>query len=238
MKRIALLVTFFLVLSVSLWAQGRSNLTISTTGNSNLKIIYAGKKFSLQDRSQTFQNQNPGTYTLVIYQWQTKPTGAEYVKVYDGNVKLTNLKHLEMTVLRFGKTAWDESDIANDEWNENYDNPRPGNNQGGGYNNNNNNSNNQEVSGSQYAEVKRVLGNEYNEEEKINLARVVLKNKWFSTVQLKELAQTFYNEERKLRFLKLAYDFCWDKGNYFTLSDLFYNSGYKKDLIFVPCGYD
>lgn len=231
MKSITLLLTFFLTLSASVWAQGRSNLTISTTGNSNLKIIYAGKKYSLQDRSQTFQNQNPGTYTLVIYQWQNKPTGAEYVKVYDGNVRLTNQKHLEMIIMRFGKTAWDESDIADDDWNENYTNPRPNNNQNGNNNNNNNGNYQQAANATQYAEVKKALGNEYNEEEKLNLAKVVLKNKWFTTGQIRELAQTFYNEERRLRFLKFAYEFCWDKGNYFTLADLFYNSGYKKDFI-------
>jgi len=231
MKRITLLFTFFLALSASLLAQGRSNLTISTTGNSNLKIIYAGKKYGLQDRSQTFQNQTPGTYTLVIYQWQNKLAGGEYIKVYDGSVRLANQKHLEMIVMRFGKTAWDESDISGDEWNENYTNPRPHNDQGSGNNNNNNGNNQQAANATQYGEVKKALANEYNEEEKLNLAKVVLKNKWFYSAQIRELAQTFYNEERKLRFLKMAYDFCWDKGNYFTLADLFYNSGYKKDFI-------
>ncbi len=231
MKKITLLLSFIIPLSTGLLAQDKSNFTISTTGNSNLKIVYAGKKFSLQDRNQTFQNQTPGTYTLVIYQWQNKPAGAEYIKVYDGNVKLTNQKHLELTVLRFGKTAWDEGDIAKDEWNENYTNPSPINEQSG-YNNNNSNGNNQQiVTATQYAEVKKALGNEYNEEERFNLSKVVLKNKWFSITQIKELAQTFYSEEKKLRFVKVAYDFCLDKGNYFTLTELFYSSTYKKDLI-------
>jgi len=231
MKQLTLLLSCIIFLAISSVAQDRSNFTLSTTGNSNLKIIYAGKKYSLQDRSQTFQNQNPGTYSLVIYQWQNRQAGAEYVKVYDGNIKLTNQKHLELTVMRFGKTAWDESDIARDDWNENYTNPRPNNEQGGVYKNNNNGYNQQPADATQYANVKKALSGEYNEEERLNLAKVVLKNNWFTTVQLKELAQTFYNEDKKLRFTKLAYDFCSDKGNYFTIAEIFYNSGYKKELI-------
>lgn len=225
MKRITLLVHVFILFTAVAHAQGRSNLTISTTGTTNLKIIYAGKKYSLQDRSQTFQNQTPGTYTLVIYQWQTKASGADYVKVYDGNVRLTNQKHLEITVMRFGKSAWDESDIARDEWNEGYTNPGPVSDPGG-YNNYQ-----QPATATQFAEIKKALANEYNEEERLGLAKVVLKNNWLSILQVKELAQSFYNEEKRLRFLKLAYDNCSDKGSYYTLAEIFYNSSYKKDLI-------
>jgi len=227
MKKILLICFFGINLSGYLLGQDKSNLTISTTGSSNLKIIYAGKKYSLQDRSQTFQGQNPGTYSLVIYQWQTKQAGGEYIKVYDGSIRLTAKKHLEFTVLRFGKTAWDESDIAGDTWNENYTNPGPVTESGDNHYNNNQ----QGVTATQFANVKKALGNEYNEEERLNLVKVVFKNNLFSSEQIKELAKNFYNEEKRLRFTKYAYDFCWDKGNYFTLAEIFYNSGYRKDFI-------
>jgi len=227
MKKILLVLFFSINLSGFLFGQDKSNLTISTTGSSNLKIIYAGKKYSLQDRSQTFQGQNPGTYSLVIYQWQTKQAGGDYIKVYDGTIRLTGKKHLEFTVLRFGKTAWDESDITGDTWNENYTNPGPVTEPGDNYYNNSQ----QGVTATQFANVKKVLGNEYNEEERLNLVKVVFKNNLFSSEQIKELAKNFYNEERRLRFTKYAYDFCWDKGNYFTLAEIFYNSGYRKEFI-------
>lgn len=226
MKKASLLFFFIVFCSIHLLAQGKCILTVSTTGTSNLKIIYAGKKYSLQDRSQTFQNQNPGTYTLVIYQWQKKGTGSDYVKVYDGNVRLTNQKHLEITVMRFGKSFWDEGEITTDEWNENYQNPQPVNDQSG-YNNNNQ----QGVNSTQFANVKKAMGAEYNEDDRLSLVKVIFKNNWFSTAQIKELAQTFYNEDRKLHFSKYAYDFCWDKGNYFTLTEIFYSTARKKELI-------
>ncbi|MGB5030325.1 MAG: DUF4476 domain-containing protein, partial [Chitinophagaceae bacterium] len=87
------------------------------------------------------------------------------------------------------------------------------------------------VTATQFANVKKALGNEYNEEERLNLVKVVFKNNLFSSEQIKELAKNFYNEEKRLRFTKYAYDFCWDKGNYFTLAEIFYNSGYRKDFI-------
>ena len=229
MKKIVLLLLFISSLSAHLLAQDRCNFTISTTGNSNLKIVFAGKKYSLQDRSETFQNQTAGTYSLVIYQWQAKQGRDEYVKVYDGSVRLINGRHIELTVMRFGKTAWDESDIAPDSWNENYNNPRPI--RDNDYNNNNQNGWQGGATATEFANVKKALANEYNEEERLTLAKIILKNNWFSVAQVKEMAQTFYNEERKLRFIKFAYDFCNDKGNYFSLSDVFYSSSNRKDFI-------
>ncbi len=179
-------------------------------------------------QQETFQNQIPGTYSLVIYQWQSRQGRDEYVKVYDGSVKLNNRRHVELTVMRFGKTAWDESDIAPDSWNENHNNPRPI--RDNDYNNNYQNGW-QGATATEFANVKKALGNEYNEEEKLNLAKVIFKNNWFSVAQIKEIAQTFYNEEKKLRFLKFAYDFCVDKASYFSLAEVFYSSFNKKDFI-------
>jgi Domain of unknown function (DUF4476) len=228
MKKAFLLLSFIITLSAGLLAQDKSSLTISTTGSSNLRIIFAGKKYSLQDRSETFQNQNPGTYSLVIYQWQYKQSGSEYVKVYDGSVKLNNRRHVELTVMRFGKTAWDESDIEPDSWNENQNNPRPI--RDNDYNNNYQNGW-RGATATEFANVKKALANEYNEEERLTLAKVIFKNNWFSVAQVREIAQTFYNEERKLRFLKFAYDFCVEKASYFSLADVFYSSFNKKDFI-------
>lgn len=221
----------FLLFAFQLLAQNTSNLTISTTGSSNLKIMLGNKKYSLQDRSVTFQSLTPGNYKLTIFQLQKKAGGGtEYANVFDKTITLIADKHMEVTVMRFGRTAWDESFIERDDWNENYNNPRPSDQ----YDNNNgyNNGNNWRIANAvEFANVKKALANEYNEEERLKLSRIIFKNNWFSVVQIKEIAQTFYNEGRKLTFLKFAYDFCADKGNYYSIAETFYSSVTKREFI-------
>ena len=105
------------------FGQNYSNLTIGTTGTTNLKIRFAGKQYSLQDPKVTFQSLTPGTYKLAIYQLQNKGNGQEYVEVFNNDVTLTAQKHLEVMVLRFGKVVWDAGDIVKDDWNQTYQNP-------------------------------------------------------------------------------------------------------------------
>lgn len=225
MKKNILLACFFLF-AVAAIAQSKSNLTISTTGTSNLKITFKGANYSLQDRSATFQSLTPGSYPLVIYQWQVKNGSGQYQKVYDGTVRLTEGRHLEMLVMRFGKTSWDEADITPDDWNAYYTNPQAV--LDDAYNNTNSEL---AVSSTQFALIKKALNDEYNETERLNLVKVVFKNNLFSVAQIKELCKTFYNEDRALLFAKYAYDFCIEKGIYFSIADLFYSSTRKKDFI-------
>ena len=218
----------FLLFTLSLLAQNASNLTISTTGKNNLKISFNNKKYSLQDRTVTFQALTPGIYPLTIYQLQNKAGGGtEYVNVFDRNITLTAQKHLEITVMRFGKTGWDENYIEKDEWNENYTNPKPVNDPG--YSNNNNTW--RIVNATQFAAIKKAMNDEYTEDDRLKMGKLVLKDNLFSAAQIRELSNTFYNDDKKLVFAKYAYDFCQDKGNYFTLGDIFYNSSYKRQLI-------
>lgn len=228
-KQLLFAVCFLFTAMIS-FAQ-RSNFTISTTGSTNLKIIFAGKKYSLQDRSCTFQNLAPGNYTLTVYQWQTKQGGADYVSVYNGSVTLIAGKHLELTVMRFGKAVWDEGYIARDEWNDNEMNPQPDNNYGGEGRHNRNNGYPEAADAEQFKKIKTAIQNEFSSENKMRMAKVAVKNAWISTAQVKQIMELFYSESDKLTFAKYAYDYCSDRGNYYTLAEVFYSSSSKNELL-------
>ena len=213
MKKLLLILILFAT-GYTASAQG-ANLTISTTGNHNLKIRFNGKKYSLQDRSATFQNILPGNYPLTIYQWQTRSNGnAEYVEVFNNNITLTAYKHLEITVLRFGKTAWDEGPIVSDSWWDGSVNPIGG-------NGSNNNSSNQSVDENTFNKMKKTISDATYDNQMLSTAKVVMKNNWFTTAQIIELCKLLSYDNNKLALAKYGYDYCMDKNQYFTIADVF-----------------
>ena len=218
---------FFTLVSVSMFAQNTSNLTISTTGNTNLKIYFNNKKYSLPDRATTFQNLQPGSYPLSIFQLQAKTGGGtEYVKVFDKTITLTAQKHLEIAVLRFGRTYWDESYIERDDWNENYNNPSPGYDNDNGYD-----YRKRPLNATQFEAVKKAINNEYSDASKLTTSKMILKNNLFTAEQIKTLAALFYSDSNKLDFGKFAYDYCFDKGAYFIVADVLYSSSMRRELL-------
>lgn len=237
--------SFILVcFSVTLFAQfgqNSCNLTISTTGASNLKIRLSGKKYSLQDRSLTFQGLAPGNYTLSIYQLQPKGFGGgtEYVTVFDRAITLTAQKHMEVCVLRFGKVAWDEKQIERDSWNENYQNPEPDrdggrwNNGGGGNGNGNwgNNNYRDPLDAAQFARIKDAIKRESFDDNKLTTAKAIMKNNWFTADQIKSLAALFTFDDNRLLFAKFAYDYCVEPGSYFIVGDTFTFDSNKQELM-------
>lgn len=227
----------FLCIGLAVFAQNTSNLTISTTGTSNLKIRFANKKYSLMDRSLTFQSLAPGTYTLTIYQLQNKAFGGgtEYVSVFDKTITLSPQKHTEVCVLRFGKVAWDEKTIERDNWNENYQNPEPDRDRDGGWRNGNGNggygNNRVAVDATNFEKMKDAIAKQTYDDDKLTMAKVVMKNNWYTAAQLKTLTEKFLYDDNKLAFAKFAYDFCVDPGNYYTVADAMIYQSTKQDLL-------
>lgn len=208
-------------------AQSKANFTISTTGASNLKIIIGGKKYSLQDRSVTFQSLAPGTYVVQIFQWQVKNGDGRYEKVFNGDVKLSAGKHLELIVMRFGKTSLDEGDIINDPWNEYLINPQESESENTG----DRRRNNRIATDEQYSSIKKAISNEYYDDDKIRMAKVVLKDIYLNANQIKELVNLLYYDEKKLILAKNAYDFCSEKSMYFKVAEALYYDSNKKALL-------
>lgn len=228
MKKV-ILIGFVLLCTIASYAQRNADLTIGTTGANNLKIRLNGKRITLKDKSVTFENMQPGTYTLSIYQWLKKPNrNYEYVEVFNNTVNLTAGKHIEVVVLRFGKVVWDEGFITDDDWNDGSNNGPVG---GGIGNNGNGYGTQQAVTDAMFKDVKIVIGKAFNNDDKLLTAKTVMKNKYFNLSQIRELTGLFSYDDKKLIFLKDAYDNCTEKGSYFTLADLFFAEGYKNDFM-------
>ena len=222
MNRLIMLfvVTLF---SITVMAQPKADLTISTTGNSNLKIKLNGKRINLKDRSATFENINPGNYPLVIFQWQRKANGSnDYVEVYNNNITLTGGKHLEVCILRFGTMAWSEGPIYADDWSDGVGNSGVG---------GNTNNVGTAATAEQFAKIQEVISNSFSDQDKIATAKAVLKNNWLTILQVRTLTSLFFYDNYKLQFLKDAYNNCTEKGTYFTLADLLFYDSAKRDLM-------
>lgn len=219
-----------IVITITSSAQRNADLTVSTTGTSNLKIQLNGRRISLKDRSVTFENLQPGTYPLIIYQWQKKQNrNFEYVEVFNNTVNLTAGKHIEVTVLRFGKVVWDEGFVTDDDWNNGNGSSPIGGSGNTGYNGNHGNQT--AVNDAQFKDVKKAIYDCYDDDCRVNTAKVVMKNNWFTINQIKELAKMLYSEPKVLLFIKNAYPFCIEKGSYFSLADLFYSRSTKEDFM-------
>lgn len=149
-----------------------------------------------------------------------------YVKVFDNRLTLKPRKHLEISVLRFGNTAFDESDIEDDNWADGAFDPDPVSNSPNGWRNRN-----EPVDDSRFAAIKKTIENEINETQRLKTCAVAMKDNWFTIDQIRKLAQTFYNETNKLEMVKQSYKHCVDKGSYVTLTDLFINSQNRKSLL-------
>lgn len=205
-------------------AQNNSNLTISTTGSNNLKIKFNEKQYSLQDRSATFQGIKPGTYSLIIYQLQLKGNGnKEYEEVFNNTIILKAQRHLEISVLRFGKTVWDEGDIAADDWANDFTNPVASSGNGSGINH--------LVDNTQFEKIKKAINDQYYDDDKLVYAKVIVKDNLFTSEQVIALCKLFAYDDSKLNIAKYAYDYCTDKGNYFTVTSVFYYNDTRNELM-------
>jgi hypothetical protein len=68
------------------------------------------------------------------------------------------------------------------------------------------------------------------EEDKLKVAKQATKANCLNCEQIKQMMGLFTFEESKLEYAKFAYDYCVDKGNYFTLNDAFTFSGSVDEL--------
>ena len=170
-----------------------------------------------------------------FYQLQRKNgNNTEYVEVYNNTILLNARKHLEISVLRFGKVAFDESFIEPDNWNEGNYNPRNNNNNGNNYpgNNTGNNGNGTAtVTDQQFTALKKAMNDAYFDNDKLTTGKVILKNNLFTVQQITELCKLFSGDERRLDFAKAAYDSCAEKGLFISVTDAFYFQSYKTLLL-------
>lgn len=211
---------WLLLLATALSAQTRGMLSIGTTGNGNLKFILNGEKVSAQNSFITYQSINAGVYPLIIYQWNTRQ--GQWKEVFNDKITVAAGKHLEMVVMRFGKLVWDYADIEPDDWASNTNPGTSGNASGTG---------GTLASPNDFRDIKNAISAEWNDEGKMQKAKVVMKYNLFTAAQIEELAKLFWNDDFKCSFLIFAFDYCAEKNKYFKLADILWNSSNKKKLM-------
>ena len=128
---------------------------------------------------------------------------------------------MEVTVMRFGKTSWDEGTIQTDSWADATATPS----------HTSRNTGNQGADQTQFEKIKKAIDNEYSDDNKLSVAKAIIKNNYIYTSQVKVIMNLFYDEDRKLAFAKYAYDYCVDTNNYFTLKEEFYSDTRKRSLM-------
>jgi hypothetical protein len=77
------------------------------------------------------------------------------------------------------------------------------------------------MSQSTFETAKGSINKQSFEEDKLKVAKQATKANCLNCEQIKQMIGLFTFEESKLEYAKFAYDFCVDKGNYFTLNDSF-----------------
>ncbi len=78
--------------------------------------------------------------------------------------------------------------------------------------------------------AKASINNQSFAEEKMKVAKQIVKAKCINSRQVKEIMGLFSFEENKLDFAKFAYDYTMDKDNYYTINDAFNFSSSVDDL--------
>lgn len=205
-------------------AQDHAALTISTTGNSNLRAVVNDNKYALQDRSVTIQNLKPGNYNISIYQLQHVGRADEtYEQVFNATVQLNAGRHKEIAVLRFGKTVTDESSLVEDEWS------------GGSYINpsysDNDHYGNGPVTDADFKKLKATVAESYFDDDKVTNAKIVLKNNLLTADQVAQLCKLLVYDDSKIALAKYAYDYCYDKGNFILIKSVFTFAGTQDEFM-------
>jgi hypothetical protein len=77
------------------------------------------------------------------------------------------------------------------------------------------------MSSTTFSNAKKQVEGQSFEENKLQVAKQVLKANCISTAQIKEMLGQFSFEKTKVDYAKFAYDRCTDQGDYFNLNDAF-----------------
>ena len=227
--------TLLIALSLSfiLYAYpNQSKLSVSTTGNNEIRVMVDGKKYRTNNSVVMINNLNNGYHQVKIYQVRNSryndqrngpSRNSNMQLIYSSNINIRSQYHVDITINRFGKAFVDEQLISagyyddDDDWG--YDQ--------NGYNDNNG----REMDSRNFEQFKQSLRNESFDNTRLNLAKQVIPSNYFSVAQVKELVSLFTFDKDKLELAKIAYDYTVDKGNYYQLNDSFSFNSSKDELM-------
>lgn len=74
---------------------------------------------------------------------------------------------------------------------------------------------------SDFSKAKGSISSKSFEDSKLSIAKQITRGNCLSSNQVKEIMELFSFEETRLDFAKFAYDYTYDKGNYFQVNDAF-----------------
>lgn len=202
-----------------------ARLTIGTSGNSSIRVVIDGQKYSNNNSNVfLFNNISTGYHTVKIFRqkksFNKKPA---FQVIYSDNVLIKAMYHTDITINAFGKVYVDEMLISkadyyqNDDWQDN---------DYGNWDNYN-----ESMSSESFDLLKKAIGHEYFDRTKLPIAQQAIKSNYFTCAQVKELMSLFDFDENKLEIAKYAYSNTVDQGNYFILYDAFTFDRYKEELI-------
>lgn len=230
MKKIFTLSAAILFTAI-LFAQSR--LSISATGNSDIRIMIDGRKYTSESNTFMLNNISSGFRNVKIYRVVNNRNrgrygygNGKYELVYNGNVYLKPQYHTDITINRFGKAFVDEQLASNvyydedyDDWSS-YDNDRQPDNYG-----------RRAMDNASFQQFKQSCERESFDNTRMKIARQFMPMNYFTTTQVKELLGIFSFENNKLDMAKYAYDYTVDKGNYYVVNDAFSFSNSKEALM-------
>lgn len=230
MKQICTLIT---ALFCSVIVFGQSKLSISSTGNADIRVMIDGKKYTASNNMVMVNNLKNGNHSVKVFRLQNDRNRNQannrnpaYQLVYSGNVFVKPQYHLDIMINRFGKAFVDEQLIS------------------GGYNDDDDDDwgvdNNDQyydrysrraMEKAAFDQLKQSLRKENFDDTRLRVARQVVSSNFFTAAQVKELVSLFSFEDSRLEMAKYAYDNTIDKGNYFMVGEAFNFSSTKESLM-------
>ncbi len=238
MKKFSTLLSAIFIMATLIAAPPvQSRLSISTTGKNNFRIMLDGSYLNPQqgaDGEIMINNIRAGNHNIKVYQQNNgydnrnndnRRNSSKRIQqqlVYDGNIYIKPLFHVDITINRFGKAFVDEQRIdeniyGNGNWNNG--------------NNNGNWNNNAAMNARDFIMLKQTIARETYENTRLSIAKQVINGNYFSAQQVMEIMQLFSYENNKLDIAKYAYRFAADKNNYYQVANALGYTASKEELM-------
>lgn len=258
MKRSFAFLAFLLLSLGSFASDGPSRLSISAAGSLNIRVIVDGIRYRASNNMVMISHIREGNHMVQVYLQknnQGEDRGRDgdvmrnYRVVFESNVFIKPLYHVDITINRFGKAFTDEQHIVegdlgdeDDNWANNYNNNDRNNNDRRDNDDKRDNNEKREkgfdnrrgpeaMEAGAFNQFREALRKESFDDTKQNMAKEVITANYFSAAQVKEILMQFNFDDSKLEIAKFAYKNTVDKGNYYLVNDAFTFSTSKDELI-------
>lgn len=235
--------------SLSLLAYDGTRLTISSVGNNKMYVEVDGRRYNLDGNTVSVRNIRSGYHSVRVYRevkknkniWNFGIGSRKEETLYSNRVYLRNGYHFDILINRFGKVMVDEHRIdRNDDWYYDddddyyYDRDRKDerdrnwdrDNRDSRYDN----KNDRAMNDFDFSQAKESLRKEWFENTRVNSAKQVIDQNYFTSQQVKEILLLFTFENNRLDVAKYAYGRTIDKRNYFVVNDVFAFNNNKEEL--------